>query len=75
MRGCTPLMAEDEQLLLLCTKKFHQEKLEANKGLLARVFGTVEVVKSAEAYRNEMMKDPVVRDAVETLGAEIVVEE
>jgi len=74
LRGCTMLRA-DSGLRLLCTKKFHQGKLAEMKEQLEDAFGEVEVYHSTEVYIQEAMQDPLVKYAVENLGAIVAVED
>lgn len=71
LRSCELITATRDGVILACPYEFHRNKLRENAHVMEEIFGHVEVFNSKDDYEKEMMEDPLVRFAVNELGAQI----
>lgn len=71
LRSCRPL-AEDCNTIL-CKHEFHRKYLTTNVQLLHQILGIQpRIYTSIDDFKTELMEDPVIKCAVEELGAEVI---
>lgn len=72
LRSCKLILKDENGAVLVCPYRFHRVKLMEERQFLERLFGgKVEIFNNTDDYVKDRMKDPLVRFAVEELGAVI----
>jgi hypothetical protein len=73
LRSCRPL--REDCSAILCKHGFHYAELTKSAQLLQRILGIQpQIYTSIDDFKAELMKDPVIKCAVEELGAEVRIE-
>lgn len=70
LRSCELISSSQHGATIACPYRFHQNKLRTSQ-YVQQVFGNLEIYDSEEDFVRDKMKDPLVRFAVNELGAEI----
>jgi len=72
LRSCKIIAVSENGATLTCPYKFHRGKLKEHNSAMVEIFGeNIEVFESKQDYIENKMQDPLIKFAVNELGAVI----